>query len=53
MSHLDEVEKKDVSDLGRDLLTLLESAGATEQRVTLAKLTDAWYGRGVASLKVH
>ncbi|XP_012944528.2 ATP-dependent DNA helicase Q1 [Aplysia californica] len=46
------VEQRDVTRLCGDLLTLLDAAAATDQRVTLAKLIDAWYGRGASSLKV-
>ncbi|GFO18139.1 ATP-dependent DNA helicase q1-like [Plakobranchus ocellatus] len=43
---------RDVTKYCQDVLTILDSAAATEQRVTSAKLVDAWYGRGPASLKV-
>ncbi|GFS01405.1 ATP-dependent DNA helicase Q1-like [Elysia marginata] len=42
----------DVTKHCQDVLTILDAAAATEQRVTSAKLVDAWYGRGPTSLKV-
>ena len=46
------VDQREVTSLCRDVITLLDHAAATEQRVTLAKLTDAWYGKGPTGLRV-
>ncbi|CAG5119489.1 unnamed protein product [Candidula unifasciata] len=46
------IEKKDVSKYCVDVLSILRAAADTDQRMTTAKLVDAWYGRGAASLKV-
>lgn len=43
---------KDVTHYCKDLVSILDAAAATQQRVTSAKLLDAWYGRGPAGVKV-
>ncbi|BFZ04235.1 hypothetical protein BsWGS_07274 [Bradybaena similaris] len=47
------IEQKDVTKYCVGVLSILKAAADTEQRVTTAKLVDAWYGRGAASLKVN
>ena len=44
--------KVDVTQRCADLLTVLDAAGATEQRVTIPKLIDAWFSRGPLTLRV-
>ena len=46
------VDAKDVTKMCGDLLTVLDNAVETEQRVTMAKLLDAWCGRGASGLRV-
>ncbi|XP_060080844.1 ATP-dependent DNA helicase Q1-like isoform X2 [Ylistrum balloti] len=45
-------EKRDVTKLCQNVLTILDHAAQTQQRVTAAKLLDAWEGRGASSLRV-
>jgi ATP-dependent DNA helicase Q1 len=45
-------EKRDVSKLGQNVLSIIDQATATDQRVTALKLLDAWQGKGQGSLKV-
>uniref|UniRef100_A0A2C9JYD4 ATP-dependent DNA helicase n=1 Tax=Biomphalaria glabrata TaxID=6526 RepID=A0A2C9JYD4_BIOGL len=47
-----QVKVKDVTHYCKDLISILDAAAATQQRVTSAKLLDAWYGRGPAGVKV-
>ncbi|CAL1527646.1 unnamed protein product [Lymnaea stagnalis] len=44
--------KEDVTHYCRDVITILDAAASTEQRVTFVKLLEALYGRGASSLKV-
>ncbi|XP_059172094.1 ATP-dependent DNA helicase Q1-like [Physella acuta] len=44
--------QKDVTKYCKDVIALLDAAASTEQRVTSAKLLEAWFSRGVTSLKV-
>ncbi|XP_033751824.1 ATP-dependent DNA helicase Q1-like [Pecten maximus] len=46
-------EKRDVTKLCQNVLTLLDHAAQTQQRVTATKLMDAWEGRGATSLRVR
>ncbi|CAG2224421.1 RECQL [Mytilus edulis] len=48
-----EGEKRDVTKLGLNVLTILDQASATDQRITALKLLDAWEGKGAGSLKVR
>ena len=42
----------EVTKYCQDVLAILDAAAVSEQRVTSAKLLDAWFGRGATSLKV-
>ena len=46
------MEKRDVTKLCQNVITILEQAGSTDQRVTALKLIDSWYGKGQSSLRV-
>ncbi|XP_063399931.1 ATP-dependent DNA helicase Q1-like [Mytilus trossulus] len=48
-----EGEKRDVTKLGLNVLTIIDQASATDQRITALKLLDAWEGKGAGSLKVR
>ena len=41
----------DVADYAKDLISILESANATKQRVTGLKLVEAWMGKGAVALR--
>ncbi|OWF37321.1 ATP-dependent DNA helicase Q1-like isoform X2 [Mizuhopecten yessoensis] len=46
-------EKRDVTKICQNVLTLLDHAAQTQQRVTAAKLLDAWEKKGPTSLRVR
>ncbi len=46
------IVKKDITSYCKDILSILEHASATQQRITGLKLVDAWLGKGQPTLRV-
>ena len=49
---IDDVEKKDITLYCENVIKIIDNAGSRNERLTSAKLLDAWQGKGPGPLKV-
>ena len=48
----DDVEKKEITLYCENVIKIIDNAGHADQRLTSAKLLDAWQGKGPGILRV-
>ena len=48
----DDVEKKEITLYCENVIKIIDNAGHANQRLTAAKLLDAWQGKGPGILRV-
>ena len=49
---IDDVEKKEITLYCENAIKIIDNAGHANQRLTSAKLLDAWQGKGPGILRV-